>query len=120
MTGHLFAECALPGCHFLTDTQGHPCPSCVRDCGDYLAHRPDGVAMTSDAQAARDRDVRAAYAAQQQLSVGAVDVARGERTAAIEHGREPKPGQQCWVCECRRSCHLIDGRWECRDCQQIR
>lgn len=106
MTGHLFAECALPGCHFPTDTQGHPCPSCMRDCGDYLAHRPDGVAMTADAQAARDRDVRAAYAAQ--------------RTVAIENGQEPKPGQQCWICECRRSCHLIDGRWECRDCQQIR
>lgn len=115
MTG-LFPDCAVPGCVNPTDTQGHPCPSCRTAFGDYLTHHKRGVPMTAEQQTARDTEVRAAYSAHRAIEAEA-DTARD---LAIEAGTQAKPGQTCWICEQRRSCHRIDGRWECRDCQQVR
>lgn len=118
MTG-LFPDCAVPGCAHPTDTQGHPCPSCRTAFGDYLTHHTGGVPMTAEQQTARDTEVRAAYTAQRAI-MSETDTARVTRTLAIEDGTQAKPGQTCWICEQRRACHHIAGRWECRDCQQVR
>ncbi|WP_288337391.1 hypothetical protein [uncultured Gordonia sp.] len=105
MTG-LFPDCAVPGCVNPTDTQGHPCPSCRTAFGDYLTHHPHGVPMTAEQQTARDTEVRAAYTAHRAILAEA-DTTRLARTLAIEAGAHAKPGQTCWICEQRRSCHRI-------------
>lgn len=118
MTESLFAECVFPGCTNPADAHGHPCPTCLRECGDYLVRRPDGTPMTADQQPERDNRARDADADQWAILSPAL-TARADRALNIEAGHQVKPGQTCWICEERRSCHRINGRWECRQCQQI-
>jgi hypothetical protein len=35
------------------------------------------------------------------------------------NGPDRRVGQCCWICESRRSCTRIRGRWECRICAKI-
>lgn len=114
ITGELFPRCALPGCANPTDTQGHPCGRCRRDLGTFLRHNPGGEPMTADAQSALDRDVALAYRAQEQMRTAAA-----EQRVAIQAGHAEKRGQICWLCEERRTCVLINQRWECRTCREV-
>ena len=112
-SNELFPRCALPGCANPTDTQGHPCGTCRRDFNTLLRHNPAGTPMSATAQADRDQAVHHAYTLQAELA------AAGDRALAIETGHRDKPGQVCWLCEERRSCIRVHGRWECRTCRHI-
>ncbi|MFW0797630.1 hypothetical protein AAFP30_27760 [Gordonia sp. CPCC 205515] len=110
MTG-LFPDCPLPGCINLTHRQGHPCRQCLASFGDFLAHTPAGTPLTAAVQQQRDRDTIAAYRAQHEPAV--------ERSLAIEAGQQTKPNQLCWLCDERRACVRVAGRWECGQCRHI-
>lgn len=111
MTASMFPQCPLPGCRNLTHRQGHPCSDCVRSFGAYLTHTPAGDPLTATQQADRDTATLAAYTVQHALAV--------DRTLAIEAGNQAKPGQTCWLCEQRRTCRRVGGRWECAGCQTV-
>ena len=122
----LWPRCALPGCPNPTTAQGHPCPDCQQHMGGYLRHHPGGTPLTADTQAQRDNDIRAAYTAQRTLATDpeatepkARAITAAERHLAITAGDRTKPGQLCWLCEQRRACTRIAGRWECADCRHI-
>lgn len=43
-----------------------------------------------------------------------------DRAVAIAAGKpERKAMQRCWICEQRRTCTRIAGRWECLVCEAI-
>ena len=44
---------------------------------------------------------------------------RCERRARQESGEQARPNQTCWLCEQRRHCWRIAGRWECATCRDI-
>lgn len=87
----LFGVCPVPKCGNPVDDD-QPCGECVSLIDAGLIRR------------ALD-DVRRELAAQQ--------LAKTERP-------EYKPGQRCWVCEERRTCHRDPdqpGRWICKECE---
>ncbi|MEO9330186.1 hypothetical protein [Gordonia aurantiaca] len=118
MTLELFPRCVLPGCINLVATQGHPCSECRTIFGDMLHHRPGGTPLTAHQQHERDADTLAAYKARLLVDPDP-ERRRYARNQASEAGEIPKPNQMCWLCEERRTCTKIAGRWECRTCQQI-
>lgn len=77
--------------------------------------------MTAEAQAERDAQTRAAYAA---LLAGA-DPARVAAVSShpmVQEGKagpERKANQRCWMCEQRRTCTRQPAGWECDLCLQI-
>lgn len=113
-------RCILPGCGNRADEQGAPCAQCAADFGDYL-RQTDRPAMTAEAQAERDTQTRAAYAA---LLAGG-DPARIATVSSHPMVREGKVGperkvnQRCWLCERRRTCTRQAAGWECDSCLQI-
>lgn len=111
MTDSLFATCPLPGCDHDVATQGHPCDTCIAAFGDLLHHTPGGTPPTAADRAARDTATLAAY--------------RGHAAIADRAGQdddeegETRSNQLCWMCDTRRRCTRVEGRWECRDCMTI-
>lgn len=100
----------------------------------------------ADALADRDRETASAYAAQAETARAGeqrttADRGREEYSAAVRYLAKrqlvlegqltaqlteatantavQKANQRCWMCENRRLCTLIQGRWECADCQGI-
>lgn len=118
MALELFPRCVLPGCVNPVDTQGKPCGECRTILGDMLSHHPGGVPLTAQEQRDRDAGTLAAYKARLLTDPDPLR-RRSARTHAAEAGEIPKQNQRCWLCEERRLCTKIAGRWECRDCQQI-
>lgn len=126
----LFARCALPGCAQAVAQPGEVCAGCIQACGPYLVccePRP-GVTpeQIADELADRDRGTMAAYAAQadaaQWLAKRHIEnhiKASPEVVKAIEAVEVRKPNQLCWLCEERRACTHVAGRWECGKCQGI-
>lgn len=126
----LLTGCALPGCSQPVAGAGQVCEGCIQACGPYLAHREPRPGITpeqiADELADRDRDTRAAYAAQadavQWLAKRHVEnrvTVCPEVLKVIEAVEVRKSNQLCWLCEERRACTHIDGRWECDKCQGI-
>ncbi|WP_256277792.1 hypothetical protein [Mycolicibacterium grossiae] len=75
--------------------------------------------MTAEAQARRDSETHAAYAA---LLAGE-DPARAAAVGAQpkrEAEPERKANQRCWICEQRRTCTRQEHGWECDVCLKIR
>lgn len=97
-------RCVLPGCQALVDQQGMPCQECVENFGSYLA-RGVGPAMTAEQQRSRDAEAIAQYALQTNSRI------------PVQPLR--KANQRCWLCEDRRTCTQVRGRWECAACQQV-
>lgn len=95
----LLSECVLPGCHEAVVLVGEPCPSCREAFGSMLVERRDRPGLGAEDIDARDAGVRAAYASQASQAV------RGRMR-----------NQVCWLCEERRTCTQIAGRWECDEC----
>lgn len=93
----LTPECVLPGCHEPAILAGDACQGCRDAFGPMLVERPDLPGLTAESIEARDGKVRAAYAQQRDET-------------------KRKQNQVCWLCEERRTCALIDGRWECDGC----
>ncbi len=117
MTLELFPRCVLPGCSNPVDTQGHPCGDCRKVFGNMLHHTPGGRRLTADQQEARNAETVAAYTARLLADPG--PRRRIARDLAAERGEIDKRNQLCWMCEERRLCTLINGKWECRACQEI-
>nr|WP_255495038.1 hypothetical protein [Cryobacterium sp.]QJS06102.1 hypothetical protein [Cryobacterium sp.] len=42
--------------------------------------------------------------------------AHAATAAAAQQDSTRKRNQSCWLCDERRTCALVDGRWECADC----
>ncbi|SIE39074.1 hypothetical protein [Mycobacteroides abscessus] len=139
MTGQLelLARCALPGCPDVVTAPGDVCAGCVQACGPYLARREPRPEVTpeqvADELAERDRGTIAAYAAQA-AAVADADPAvewlakrrvekhvtvHPEVLKVIEAVEVRKSNQLCWLCEERRACTHIEGRWECDKCRSI-
>ncbi|TKV35314.1 hypothetical protein CFA71_24555 [Mycobacteroides abscessus subsp. bolletii] len=80
--------------------------------------------------AERDRGTRAAYAAQAESDIALGKLA-GKYIDGAGQAMSPwvaqvassqvvrKAMQVCWMCEERRSCTHIGGRWECDQCRDI-
>ncbi|MDS1116365.1 hypothetical protein RD149_21715 [Gordonia westfalica] len=83
-----------------------------------LHHNPDGDPLTAEQQQARDTETRAAYNARLLADPDPLR-RRAARDLAAEQGEISKQNQLCWLCEERRRCTRINGRWECSTCQQI-
>lgn len=62
----LLPDCVLPGCSNPVERFDDACRECRTAFGDYLAFDPERPGMTERRIEKRDRDVRAAYAAQLQ------------------------------------------------------
>lgn len=105
--------CVVPGCTNLVPNPDYPCDDCRIAFGGMLreAHKPPPSAEVVDAQNTRYREVMAERALMVKLE------ARQKRKSAIDKGEQRKPGQVCWLCEERRSCLLVNGRWECDGCR---
>ena len=73
------------------------CDTCRTAWGPLLRLRP-AMALESEADAAADE----------------VSSHDGTNAAAVQ---AIKLGQLCWLCEQRRRCCLIAGRWECTSCR---
>lgn len=113
-------RCALPGCDNDAPRQGHPCPQCIDEFGDFLQES----ALPAERDQ-RDRAVREAYT-HQRVPAGPqaalVDAAR----KAIEPGApavQPEPvrkaNQRCWLCEERHTCTQAPHGWECDTCRKV-
>lgn len=106
----LFARCPLLGCDTPTATQGQPCDGCRTAFGDMIAHTPGGEPLTAQDQAARDAETLAAYSGHAAIAAAAAEEAGDGET---------RSNQRCWLCDQRRRCTRVDGRWECRDCATV-
>ncbi|MEV0773570.1 hypothetical protein [Nocardia salmonicida] len=90
---------------------GQVCRTCLAEFGDYLQRLPDPGPAVDDAPAqATDRPADT----------------HGDRAApspaeqAEDTTQEPeRRNQRCWLCEDRRTCVEVAGRWECRRCRQL-
>ncbi|MDF3284994.1 hypothetical protein [Gordonia sp. N1V] len=87
----------------------------------YLHHHPGGAPLSAETQAQRDNDIRAAHTAQRTLATDpkARAISTAAHDLAIAAGDRTTRGQLCWLCEQRRACTRIAGRWECADCRHI-
>lgn len=138
----LLAPCALPGCTQAVAEAGEVCAGCIKACGPYLVRCEPRPGVTpeqiADELAERDRGTMAAYAAQtaaSRITESASAAAAGQWLAkrhienrikaspavveAIEAVQVRKSNQLCWLCDERRACTHIAGRWECDKCQGI-
>ena len=98
----LIPECVLPGCHEPVIAEGEPCAGCIEAFGPHLvpvARAP----ITATVIAERDAATSAAYVAMLTPEAAPVE-------------SERKQNQRCWLCEERRTCTLVAGRWECDGC----
>lgn len=132
--------CCLPGCTAIVTEWGEVCDTCQNDCGDYLVRverRPDvSPDQIAHEIAQRDHGTMQAYADQAAIASGetAIDTAvqwlakrqiekalelSSETTKVLENVVVRKPNQLCWICEERRTCTHVGGRWECDTCQEI-
>lgn len=102
----LWSTCILPGCTTPTATDGQPCDGCRTALGPMLRHQDDGAPITADQCAKRDAETVDAYSTQAQIAAG--------HTPPV--GRR---NQRCWLCDQRRTCTTVDGRWECRNCATV-
>lgn len=132
----LLARCALPGCADIVAAAGDVCAGCIEACGPYLERREPRTGVTheqiADELADRDRGTIAAYAAQSAVVANA-DAAQWLAKRHIENHVKASPSvvkvieavevrksnQLCWLCEERRACTHVAGRWECDKCQGI-
>ncbi|WP_299577536.1 hypothetical protein [uncultured Williamsia sp.] len=110
----LFARCPLPGCSRFTDVQGQPCDDCRKAFGEMIAHTPGGAPLTAADQAARDAETLAAYSGHTAIIAAAVDQTGDDADEGVT-----RSNQLCWLCDQRRRCTRVDGRWECRDCATV-
>ena len=102
MKATLLPECVLPGCTEPVVYVGDACPGCIEAFVAMLVQR-SGAPMTPESIEARDADVRASYAAM--------------RAPSTETDR--KQNQRCWLCDERRTCTRVGGRWECHECLEV-
>ena len=75
-----------------------------------IAHTPGGEPLTAQDQAARDAETLAAYSGHAAIAAAAAEEAGDGET---------RSNQRCWLCDQRRRCTRVDGRWECRDCATV-
>lgn len=134
----LLTRCALPGCGQPVAGAGEVCSGCIQACGPYLTRRKPRPGITpeqiADELAERDRGTLAAYAAQSAVITHADNPAAqwlakrhiethvkasAQVVKIIEAVEVRKSNQLCWLCEERRACTHIAGRWECDKCQGI-
>jgi hypothetical protein len=101
-------RCPLPGCANETP-DGAPCDECRGAFGSALrpATQPTRRPMTDAELDARDQAMRDAYATRRRKLHHPVE-------------QERRANQLCWMCDQRRTCTLVLGRWECTDCQGVR
>lgn len=112
-------SCVLPGCSTPVADPTQPCDECLTACGPWLRPTTDKT-LTAEIVADRDRGVHVAYAEQLRTQMASKAQRAADTAVAIASGEpERKPMQRCWLCEERRTCTRIDGRWECATCQSI-
>lgn len=108
--------CVLPGCSTIVGDPTQPCDGCRVELGYWIreSDRPGPTQAEMDERDAQYRQVmsdRARLIAERE--------AAADRQIAIEAGELRRPGQTCWLCEERRSCTKVGGRWECDKCKEI-
>ncbi|QBP31179.1 hypothetical protein SEA_ARGIE_62 [Mycobacterium phage Argie] len=112
-----FPSCAMPGCRNIV-ADGGLCTECQTAFGDWV--RPSTFPPTPpevlEAREARYREVMAERA--RMVTEGLVLRRPAPVEAPVEDER--KPGQTCWMCEERRTCTKVEGRWECDKCRDVR
>jgi hypothetical protein len=108
--------CVLPGCANIVADPSTPCTECLAAFGDWL-RESDRPAPTQAEIAERDDRYREVMAERARLR--AESEAAAERQIAIESGERRKPNQLCWLCEDRRACTYVAGRWECDTCREV-
>lgn len=133
------ATCVLPGCTTVVADPTQPCDGCLAIFGTYLRESGEHT-LTAEAVEERDQGVRDAYS-MQAATVAADSEPGGAETAARWLARRQlenqsitlsaavskvvdaipvrKAMQLCWLCEQRRTCTHVNGRWECNNCQEI-
>lgn len=103
----LFSQCAAPTCQAPVAQSGDVCDGCRVVFGDMLRKRP-----------ATDIDVPDAQAEESSISLHPRMAGPGiEGKASAE--LDTKANQICWLCQDRRICAQVDGRWECRVCRDV-
>ncbi|OHT95543.1 hypothetical protein BKG71_22885 [Mycobacteroides chelonae] len=126
--------CCLPGCVQVVAEWGQACQTCISGCGHFLQRVSSGAAAApgqlAGVFAERDRATGAAYAAQAESDIALGKLAGkyidgdGQATtpwaAQVASSQVVRKAMQvCWMCEERRSCTHIAGRWECDQCRDI-
>lgn len=116
-------------CHFepicggwvLTE-QGPVCGVCRAELGDYLQPLPAAPAAVTEAGTAQTEPQPPAESTP--ATGSAVTLARLRRL--LPDSPPPPPpstaerrNQRCWMCEERRTCIQVGGKWECRECRAI-
>ncbi|TSD93761.1 hypothetical protein FOS14_22120 [Skermania sp. ID1734] len=100
----------LHPCHFhrvcgnLTVPGETVCTTCCAEFGPFLTTTANRPGVTGPV-----------------LPAGTADphLEQHQRRRDQHDGLAPKPNQTCWLCEERRTCMRIDGRWECMRCRAV-
>ncbi|MBH0780367.1 hypothetical protein [Nocardia bovistercoris] len=97
---------------------GHPaCADCRREFGPLLQPL---AAPTIPADPDPDIETPAAVEAGSDQTLARLRALLPGTTAPpTETPAEQRRNQRCWLCEERRTCTQIGGRWECRECQLV-
>ncbi|KAF0966401.1 hypothetical protein MLGJGCBP_00420 [Rhodococcus sp. T7] len=96
----LFAPCAIPTCETPVTESGDVCTGCQNAFGHMLQPRPPAPGDVSP----------------QLEDAHTVGVPAGAIPTASTNDPDRKANQRCWLCEERRTCQKVSGRWECRAC----
>ncbi|BAH56149.1 hypothetical protein ROP_pKNR-00570 (plasmid) [Rhodococcus opacus B4] len=96
----LFISCAVPTCDFPVVEPGDVCTGCQDEFGHMLRARPAAPCVSPQLDPAH--------------SAGIPEQNRTSRTSSATD--ELTRSQRCWLCEERRTCTKVRGRWECRGC----
>ncbi len=98
----LFTPCAIPTCETPVIESGDVCPGCQDAFGHMLQTRPPVPREVSP-------QLEAAHT---------VEIPAGNTAIPTASTNDPdrKAKQTCWLCEERRTCQKVRGRWECRSC----
>ncbi|MFZ2178213.1 MAG: hypothetical protein WAW17_30150, partial [Rhodococcus sp. (in: high G+C Gram-positive bacteria)] len=97
----LFTPCAVHACDVPVVEPGDVCTGCQDAFGHMLQPRPTAPCVSPQFEPAH--------------SAGIPERNRPSPTAGASEPTR-RANQTCWLCEQRRTCKTVRGRWECRVC----
>nr|WP_271209133.1 hypothetical protein [Rhodococcus wratislaviensis]GLK33591.1 hypothetical protein GCM10017611_04330 [Rhodococcus wratislaviensis] len=95
----LFTPCAVHACDFPVVEDEEVCTGCQDAFEDMLRPRPAAPCVSPPFDPTH--------------SAGNSEPNKTSRTSSAD---EFTRAQRCWLCEQRRTCTKVRGRWECRGC----
>jgi hypothetical protein len=98
----LFTPCAIPTCETPVIESGEVCTGCLDAFGHMLQARSAAPCVSPQLDPAH--------------SAGISEQNRTSRTSSASTDELKRAQRWCWLCEERRTCTKVRGRWECRGC----